>query len=126
MAVRRVALSRSGTVRWRTGPLFPIHFRRRFPSTPSWSVPSRRQIAHSASSQVLVGRCPIRLAEAVLGQPLLTVPRAQQLLGVTYRSANLAVQKLVSAGIVRPLGEARYGRVFIADEVLSVVGEVQA
>jgi hypothetical protein len=44
-------------------------------------------------------------------------------LEVTYRGAQHNVERLVKAGILSQLGEAAYGRVFVADEILRIIGE---
>ncbi|HEY3108979.1 MAG TPA: Fic family protein [Chloroflexota bacterium] len=64
----------------------------------------------------------LRLAEHLFAAPLLTIPQAQAALGVTYRAAALNVAKLVDAGILRPVGEAAYGRTFVAPELISLLG----
>jgi Fic family protein len=66
---------------------------------------------------------PLRLAESLFASPVLTIPEAQRLLGVTYPSAQRNVQKLVEAGILRQAGESSYGRTFVATEILQVIGE---
>jgi Fic family protein len=66
---------------------------------------------------------PLRLAESLFASPVLTIPEAQRLLGVTYPSAQRNVQKLVEAGILRQVGESSYGRTFVATEILQVIGE---
>jgi Fic family protein len=66
---------------------------------------------------------PLRLAESLFASPVLTIPEAQRLLGVTYPSAQRNVQKLVEAGILQQVGESSYGRTFVATEILQVIGE---
>jgi len=52
---------------------------------------------------------------------MITIPEAQRLLDVTYRSANLNIKKLVDAGILNQVGEADYGKTFVASEILEVI-----
>ena len=53
---------------------------------------------------------------------MLTIPQAQRRLGVTYRSAQRNVQKLVAAGILQQMGESSYGKTFLATEILEAIG----
>jgi len=66
---------------------------------------------------------PLRLADCLFDSPVLTIPQAQRLLGVTYRSAQRSVQKLVAAGILQQMGESSYGKTFLAAEILQALGE---
>lgn len=49
------------------------------------------------------------------------MPEAQHLLGVTYRSAQRKVEKLATAGILRPVGDASYGKTYLAAEILDII-----
>jgi Fic family protein len=66
---------------------------------------------------------PLRLAESLFASPVLTIPEAQRLLSVTYPSAQRNVQKLVEAGILRQVGASSYGKTYVADEILQVIGD---
>jgi Fic family protein len=66
---------------------------------------------------------PLRLADSLSDSPVLTIPQAQRHLGVTYRSAQRNVQKLVAAGILQQVGESSYGKTFLAAEILQALGE---
>ena len=68
----------------------------------------------------------LRLMDSLFDSPLLTIPQAQKLLGVTYHSAQFNVAKLVKAGIIRQVGEASYGKTFLAELVLQAIGEEHA
>jgi Fic family protein len=68
----------------------------------------------------------LRLADYLFDAPVLTIPEAQRLLEVTYRSAQRSVAKLVEAGVLRQVGEASYGKTFIAAEILNIIGEGSA
>jgi len=61
-----------------------------------------------------------RLVEFLFTHPALTIPRARQVLGVSYRGAQLNVEKLVSAGIVRELKMDNGRRFFLASEIIDV------
>ncbi|MBI4494837.1 MAG: Fic family protein [Chloroflexi bacterium] len=66
---------------------------------------------------------PLALVDALFTQPVITIPKAEKLLGVTYRSAQLNVEKLVAAGILRQVGTASYGKTYLAGEILRIVSE---
>jgi Fic family protein len=63
----------------------------------------------------------IRLVDSLFETPVLTIPLAQRLLGVTYRPAQQHVEKLVNGGMVRRIGNSSYGKTFIAEQILEVV-----
>ena len=42
-------------------------------------------------------------------------------MGVTYRSAQRNVEKLVTAGILQPVGDASYGKTYLAAEILDII-----
>ena len=44
-------------------------------------------------------------------------------MGVTYWSARHSLDRLIDAGILRQVGDASYGKVYVADEIVSIVGE---
>ena len=54
-------------------------------------------------------------------QPYLTVSLAKSILEVTFRSAPLNVEKLVTAGILEELPGRKYCRIFLAREILEVL-----
>ncbi len=65
----------------------------------------------------------LRLVDAIFAvYPGLTIPNAQEYLGVTYPTAKAAVKKLTAAGILdEPPSSERYNRIFFAEEVLSLL-----
>jgi len=65
----------------------------------------------------------LRLADSLFASPIITIPEAQRLLDVTYRTAQRNVEKLVTAGILRPVDDASYGKTYLAAEILDVIGE---
>ena len=64
-----------------------------------------------------------RLADSLFESPVITIPQAEKILDVTYRSAQLNVEKLVEAGILTQIDESSYNRVFIAPAILRIIGE---
>jgi Fic family protein len=63
----------------------------------------------------------LKLADSLFASPFLTIPQAQDLLGVTYPSAQRNVAKLVQVGILRQMGESSYGKTYAADDVLTAI-----
>lgn len=59
--------------------------------------------------------------DSLFSSPVITIPEAQRLLGVTYRSAQRNVEKLVTAGILQPVGDASYGKTYLAAEILDII-----
>jgi len=66
---------------------------------------------------------PLRLAESLFTQPVLTIPEAQRLLGATYPSAQRNVEELVKADILQQVGESSYGKTFVSTEIFQVTGD---
>ncbi len=62
-----------------------------------------------------------KVAELLLGQPVVTVNTITQRLGVKFPAANDAVSELVALGILRPATQQRRHRVFHAHEVMNVL-----
>lgn len=63
----------------------------------------------------------MRLADILFQAPILTIPQAQRFLGVTYRSTQRNVEKLVLARILHMVGEASYGKTYMATEILDAI-----
>lgn len=62
-----------------------------------------------------------RLADLLLGQPVVTVNALVERLHVTFPSANAAVAVLVDMDILRPQGQQRRHRAFQAHEVMNIL-----
>jgi Fic family protein len=78
----------------------------------------REQLTQTRASALL-----LRLVDSLFDAPMLTIPQAQKLLGVTYRSASQNIQKLVKTGILHDAGATPEGRVFVARDILHAVAE---
>ena len=63
----------------------------------------------------------LRLVDGLFESPVVRVPRAQALLGVTYPSAKQNIDKLVQAGILEPYGDRTYSRAWIAPRILELI-----
>jgi Fic family protein len=77
---------------------------------------------HERLTEARASALLLQLADHLFDTPVITIPEAQRLLDVTYRSAKLNVDKLINAGILDQIGEADYGKTFVASEILEVVG----
>jgi Fic family protein len=64
---------------------------------------------------------PLRLADHLFDSPVLTIPQAQRVLGVTYHSARRSVEKLVQVDVLQPGGETGRAKTFVAGEVLEAI-----
>lgn len=64
---------------------------------------------------------PTLLVDALFDLPMLTIKRAQGVLGVTPRAAAMNIERLVAAGILRELEARGRQRWFRADEIMSAV-----
>jgi len=81
----------------------------------------RRRVTRARSSSLLP-----RLVDALFASPIITIPQAQKLLGITYASAQRNVEKLVQEKILFQYKEVPYGKVFIAGQILLVTGDLEA
>lgn len=67
------------------------------------------------------GAVVFTLANNLIGYPIMRVSRVAKDLGVSYPTANTAINKLVSAGYLREVTGSNYGRVFRCDRVYDVL-----
>jgi predicted ArsR family transcriptional regulator len=63
----------------------------------------------------------LQLADHIFDSPVITIPQAEEALGVTYHTAQRHVQRLIDADILHQAGDADYGRTFVAGEILDVI-----
>jgi Fic family protein len=63
-----------------------------------------------------------RIAEDLIGRPVVTPSAASRTYDVSYQAANSAISRLVGAGVLREVTGRTYGRIFVADDVLGIVG----
>jgi Fic family protein len=64
---------------------------------------------------------PALLVDALFDTPMMTIPRAVALLGVTRRAASVHVERLVEAGVLTEIHRARRTRLFVADQIMDAV-----
>ena len=65
----------------------------------------------------------VTIAESLIGFPVLTVGSAAEQFGVTYRSANRAISRLQEIGVVAEVTGRDYGRMFVAQGVLTLISD---
>lgn len=63
----------------------------------------------------------LRIADDLIGYPMITASLAAHLYGVSYQAANSAIAKLVDRGILRQRTAGKYDRIFQCDAVLSAL-----
>ena len=66
---------------------------------------------------------PLALADSLFRLPVITIPKAGDILNVTYRAAQANIQKLVAAGILTQAGESSYDKVYVARDIVGIVTE---
>jgi Fic family protein len=76
-----------------------------------------RQKLQQARASALLGR----LADELIGQPFITVPMIQRRLGVTYRGAQLNVERLIQEGMLREMGIGERPRWYVAYQVFEII-----
>ncbi|MEW6285396.1 MAG: Fic family protein [Chloroflexota bacterium] len=76
----------------------------------------RRRVTQARSSALL-----LNLVDMLFEMPICTIPQVAERLHVRYPSAKNAVERLVQSGILSSLGDMRYGKVFIARQILDVL-----
>ncbi len=64
---------------------------------------------------------PLRLADALFAHPAVTVATVARLLELTPRAAQLNVDKLIAAGILREVTGRKRDRVYVAEEIREAV-----
>ena len=63
----------------------------------------------------------LRIADDLIGYPMITATLAASLYRVSYQAANSAIAKLVDKGILRQRTSGRYDRIFQCDSVLAAL-----
>lgn len=76
-----------------------------------------RQSVQTSRSPALL----LTLIDNLFDRPYLTFSSAKAVLNVTFRSAQLNVLKLVAAGILKEVPGRKYGRIFIAREIVDIL-----
>ena len=61
------------------------------------------------------------LLDELMMNPFITVPRAQKSLRVSNPTARRTVDLLIERGIIAPLGDRRWGKVYVSKEILAAI-----
>ena len=61
------------------------------------------------------------LLEELMMNPFITVLRAQKNLRVSNPTARKTVELLIERGIIAPLGDRRWGKVYVSKEILAAI-----
>jgi Fic family protein len=64
---------------------------------------------------------PIRIAEVLIGYPVIDVPTVRSLIGTSFQAANQTVTKLIEHGILQEITGRRQDRLFVAAEVFLTI-----
>lgn len=83
-------------------------------------------LARQQEIRILIHDAPLRgvagrIAEDLIGQPVVTSTYAAKRYGVTYPAANNAVAKLVKLGVLHEVTGRAYHRVFLAPDLISIL-----
>ena len=77
-----------------------------------------QHIWHNLLYQHKESASAIQLTDYLFSDPIITITRAQEILGMTYRGAQRVVTTLVKHAILVPVDEREYRRTYIAKDVL--------
>ena len=77
-----------------------------------------RSLAAESTSRAVTG-----LVDLLAENPYWTVKRAEERLDVAYTTAQRAIERLVEAGVMQQVGEAKRDRLFCATEILAILEE---
>jgi len=76
----------------------------------------RGRVQTARSSSLL-----LTLVDELFSRPYITISHAKRVLNVTFRTAQLNISKLVRAKILHELPGKKYGRVFVAREIVDIL-----
>ncbi len=68
-------------------------------------------------------KTPLRLLEELGANPFITVKKAQEQLDVAYNTAMSAIRKLMKAGVLSQVNDAKRDRIFCAQAILDILEE---
>ncbi len=61
------------------------------------------------------------LIDGLFERPIISIPQAQQMLNVSYPTAQQHVNKLMDVGVLRYAGQTTRGRFYVAEEILQAI-----
>ncbi len=68
----------------------------------------------------------LRLVDELFSRPAMNVAQVGQALGITHRAAQMNVDKLVAAGVLREATGRRRDRIFIAPDIVALIDAAEA
>ncbi|MFQ5779196.1 MAG: Fic family protein [Nitrospiria bacterium] len=81
----------------------------------------RKKLQEARTSALL-----LQLVDELFRNPAITINRASKLLNITPRAAQLNVEKLIKAGILREATGRQRNRIFLATEIVNVIEALKA
>jgi Fic family protein len=63
----------------------------------------------------------LALVDELFNRPYITFSHSKRVLNVTFRTAQLTVKKLVDAQILHELPGKKYGRIFVARDIVNIL-----
>jgi Fic family protein len=82
-----------------------------------WQKYRRRMQSVSQSSAVL------RLVDELFASPVITISKAEQLLAISFRAAQLNIEKLQAEHVLKEITGKQRNRVYIAPEIMALLEE---
>jgi Fic family protein len=76
----------------------------------------RERLTEARASALL-----LRLMDSLFEVPIVSVPQATDILGVTYPSAREHVQRLVDQNILSQVGDSSYGKLYVAKDIVAAL-----
>ncbi|MCL4871497.1 MAG: Fic family protein [Anaerolineae bacterium] len=76
------------------------------------------------TERVRVSALTIRLADHLFANPITSIPQVQNVLQLSYPGAKRIVGKLIEFDILRPMNESNYKKLYMATEILKIIGYV--
>ena len=65
----------------------------------------------------------LRIADDLVGHPVVTATDAARRYGVSFQAANSAINRLVHEGVLREVTGGSYARLFSAPAIVSIISE---
>lgn len=62
-----------------------------------------------------------KLVDQLFMTPAITIPSAAQILGVSYTAAQRHIDRLIIAGVLKPVDQRRYDKVYLAEGILQAI-----
>ena len=80
-----------------------------------------QQVWHNQLIEVRAAHSAFQLADHLFENPIITIPNAQKLLGMSHRGAKLVIQKLTDLNIIMPISASGHLQKFIAKDIFTAI-----